>query len=90
MNSGNTPNKFWLPPMFFATSLGASICFAAGLLGLFAPEAFPPLAEPSLAYSLVGLAIFLEGWAIFILIGASREAAKRREQQPAGRRQRLL
>lgn len=89
MNSANTPQKFWLPPMFFATSFGASICFAAGLLGLFAPEVFPPLAEPSLAYSLIGLAIFLEGWAIFILIGASREAAKRREK-PTGRRQRLL
>jgi len=89
MITGNTPHKFWLPPMFFATSLGASVCLAAGLLGLFAPEVLPALAKPTTAYALIGLAVFLEGWAIFILISASRAAAKRAEK-PAGRPQRRL
>ena len=86
---GNTPHKFWLPPMFFATSLGASICLAAGLLGLFAPEVLPVLAKPRTAYTLIGLAVFLEGWAIFILISASRAAAKQAEKR-AGRQPRRL
>ena len=86
---GNTPHKFWLPPMFFAASVGASICLAAGLLGLFAPEVLPALAKPTTAYALIGLAVFLEGWAIFILISASREAAKQAEKRASRQPRRL-
>lgn len=72
------PRQMWLPPMFFALSLASSLSLAGGILGAFAPEVLPALAHKDLAYSLIGLGVFLEGWAIAVLISSGRALAAQR------------
>lgn len=79
------PPKMWLPPIFFALSLAASLSLAAGIIGAFAPEVLPALGRKDLAYSLIGLGVFLEGWAVAVLISSSRAAAAQRAKD-AGRK----
>ncbi len=61
-----------LPPLFFVVSTLASLTLAGGVLGLFAPEVVPALAEKTVTWSLIGVAVMLEGWAIAILLGSIR------------------
>lgn len=62
-----------LSPLFFVGSFSASLCFAAGILGLFAPDVFPPLAEKNVAYALIGVGVVLEAWSLSMLIGSIRQ-----------------
>lgn len=62
-----------LSPMFFLASFSASLCIAAGVLGLFAPDVFPPLAEKKVAYALIGIGVVFEGWSLSMLISTIRQ-----------------
>jgi hypothetical protein len=66
-----------LPPIFFVASIAASLLLAAGLIGLFAPEVAPFLADRSIAVACIVAGGALEIWAIFILIGSARQNAER-------------
>ena len=61
-----------LPPTFFVISIGATLCLAAGVLGLAAPQVFPPLAPRPVAVTFIGCGVLLEVWSIAMLIGAAR------------------
>ncbi|MBL8487738.1 MAG: hypothetical protein JNK22_11665 [Rhodocyclaceae bacterium] len=61
-----------LPVSFFVMSVGATLCLAAGILGLVAPQAFPPLAPRPVAVTFLGCGLLLEFWSIAILVGAAR------------------
>lgn len=71
-----------LPPIFFAASITASLFLAAGLIGLFAPEVAPVLADRSIAIACIVAGGALEVWAVFILIGSARQNAERLKQRP--------
>jgi hypothetical protein len=77
MVASQTPSssrtRIALSPLFFVASLSASLCFAAGILGLFAPDVFPPLAEKAVAYALIGVGVVLEAWSLSMLIGTIRQ-----------------
>ncbi|CAG0933442.1 MAG: hypothetical protein EFKGCFLK_00424 [Rhodocyclaceae bacterium] len=64
-----------LPPAFFALSTAASLFLAGGVLGLFAPRVLPALASPPVAWSLIGVGVTFEAWAVAILIGTARRNA---------------
>jgi hypothetical protein len=64
-----------LPPAFFILSSAASLFLAGGLIGIFVPELLPPLAAASVAWSLVGVGVIFEAWAVALLIGAARRNA---------------
>ncbi|MDO8330104.1 MAG: hypothetical protein Q7T36_06500 [Fluviicoccus sp.] len=65
--------KLKLPPLFFAATSMAGLFLAGGVLGLFAPQVIPALADKAVAWSLLGVGIALDGWAVFQLISASRK-----------------
>lgn len=72
--TNNQPRaKLKLPPQFFAATSMASLFLAAGILGLFAPEVIPALADKAVVWSLLGVGIALDGWAVFLLMQASRK-----------------
>jgi len=62
-----------LSPLFFVASFSASLCIAAGILGLFAPDVFPPLAEKNVAYALIGIGVVFEGWSLSMLVNTIRQ-----------------
>lgn len=61
-----------LPPTFFVLSIGATLCLAAGVLGLAAPQVLPPLAPRPVAVTFLGCGALLEVWSVAVLIGAAR------------------
>lgn len=73
MNAPKSAQK--LPPSFFVLSTAASLFLAGGVLGLFAPWVLPPLADPQVAWSLLGVGAAFEAWAVAILIGVMRRNA---------------
>ncbi len=72
-----TRSSLPLPPIFFVASIAASLLLAAGLIGLFAPEVAPFLADRSIAVACIVAGGALEIWAVFILIGSARQNAER-------------
>lgn len=62
-----------LPPLFFVASIAASLFFAAGIIGLFAPQVSAVLAERPLAIACLIVGAVLELWAIAMLLAAVRE-----------------
>lgn len=76
MNAPNPALK--LPPGFFALSATAPMFLGGGLVGLYVPTLFPSLADPPVAWSLIGVGAVFEAWAVVILIGAMRRNAARR------------
>lgn len=70
----NAPRKpLPLPPIFFVASMAASLLLAGGILGFFAPQVAPFLAERTIAVACLAAGVVLEAWAIFILIGVARQ-----------------
>ncbi len=62
-----------LPPMFFVASISASLFFAAGLIGIFAPQVAPVLADRPIAFACIGAGAVLEIWAVAQLLGTMRQ-----------------
>jgi hypothetical protein len=62
-----------LPPMFFVASISASLFFAAGLIGIFAPQVSPVLADRPIAFACIGAGAVLELWAIVQLLSVVRQ-----------------
>lgn len=69
--------RFRPPASFFVMSVGATLCLAAGVLGLVAPQVFPPLAPRPVAITFLGCGMLLEFWSIAILVGAARRKPPR-------------
>ncbi len=65
--------KLKLPPQFFAATSMAGLFLVGGVLGLFAPQVIPALADKAVAWSLLGVGVALDGWAVLQLISASRK-----------------
>ncbi|MEQ8233903.1 MAG: hypothetical protein RLW61_09020 [Gammaproteobacteria bacterium] len=57
-----------------AQSAFASLLLAAGVLGLVQPQLVPPLAQPAVAWSLIGVGALLDAWAVVAIVGAARRA----------------
>jgi hypothetical protein len=70
-----------LPPLFYVASFTASLCIAAGVIGLFAPAVFPPLAEKAVAYAFLGVGIVLELWSVSIVVTTARQLTTARQQR---------
>lgn len=71
------PKPLKLPPLFFVASIAASLLLAAGLIGLFAPELAPILADTAIASACIAAGVLLELWSVMLLFGALREHASK-------------
>lgn len=62
------------PIAFIVLSLVAALFLAAGVTGLFLPEVAPRLARPAVAWSLIGVGVVLDGFAVAALFSARARA----------------
>lgn len=62
--------KLKLPPQFFAATSMAGLFLAGGILGLFAPEVIPALADKAVAWSLLAVGAGLDIWGISLLLAS--------------------
>ncbi|MEQ8663954.1 MAG: hypothetical protein RLW62_24300 [Gammaproteobacteria bacterium] len=61
-----------VPLAALAQSLFAVSLIGAGICGLTQPELVPPLARPAVAWSLIGVGVLLDAWAVLAIVGAVR------------------
>ena len=69
------PKTAPVPPTFILLSVIAMVFLAAGILGLFAPTVVPPLASPKVAWSLIVVAVVMDGAAVVNVVMAVKERA---------------
>lgn len=62
---------------FVGLSAFAGMLLAAGVVGLATPELVPALGKPSVAWSLIGVGVVLDLWAIGTLLTSARTDAAR-------------
>ncbi len=65
-----------IPVGVFAQLGLANFLVATGAIGIAVPEIVPALSSPRVAWSLLGVGMIVDAWAIFGLIGALRSHAR--------------
>ena len=57
---------------------------AAGAIGLTSPELVPPLANPKIAWSLIGVGILMDAVASFQIVMTAKQMAAAQAQESSG------